>query len=31
MINLTKTEEKMNAKGEWNMSKKGIVRNISLM
>ena len=31
MINLTKTEEKMNAKGVWNMSKKGIVRNISLM
>ena len=31
MINLTKTEEKMNVKGVWNMSKKGIVRNISLM
>lgn len=31
MINLIKTEEKMNAKGVWNMSKKGIVRNISLM
>ncbi len=31
MINLTKTEEKMNAKGVWNMSKKGIVRNISLI
>lgn len=31
MINLSKTEEKMNAKGVWNMSKKGIVRNISLM
>lgn len=31
MIDLTKTEEKMNAKGVWNMSKKGIVRNISLM
>lgn len=31
MINLAKTEEKMNAKGVWNMSKKGIVRNISLM